>query len=67
MVFAGVSHLTFARTGGSTDLSQAGSGPDGMRDTLFPKEVRVGGVDKRELIRGLREHNVRLNEAAERQ
>ena len=36
-----------------------------MRDTLVPKEVRVGGVDKLELIRALREHNVRLNEAAE--
>ena len=36
-----------------------------MRGALVPTEVRVGGVEKPEMIRGLREHNVRLNEAAE--
>jgi hypothetical protein len=46
-------------------LSQSERSPECMSGTVVPKEVRVGGVDKRELVRGLREHDVRLNEAAE--
>jgi len=36
-----------------------------MRDTLFPSAVRVGGMDKQELVQALRGHNVRLNQPAE--
>jgi hypothetical protein len=36
-----------------------------MRDRLLPSAVRVGGMDKRELVQTLREHNVQLNQAAE--
>jgi hypothetical protein len=36
-----------------------------MSDTLLPSEVRVGGMGKLELLAALREHNVRLNQAAE--
>ena len=35
-----------------------------MRDTLFPSTVRVGGMDKRDLLQALREHKVQLNQAA---
>lgn len=34
-------------------------------DTPAPREVRIGGSDKGELVRALREHDVRLNPAAE--
>jgi hypothetical protein len=46
-------------------LSQTGNRPSLMRDTLLPRAVRVGGMDKRELLHSLREHNVQLNKAAE--
>jgi hypothetical protein len=36
-----------------------------MRDTRLPRAVRVGGMDKGDLVRALREHNVQLNGAAE--
>jgi hypothetical protein len=36
-----------------------------MRDTLLPSAVRVGGLDKRELLQALRDHKVQLNQAAE--
>jgi hypothetical protein len=36
-----------------------------MRDTLLPTSVRVGGMDKPELLQALRDHKVRLNPAAE--
>jgi hypothetical protein len=36
-----------------------------MRDTILPSAVRLGGMDKRELLQALSEHNVQLNQAAE--
>jgi hypothetical protein len=36
-----------------------------MRDTLLPGAVRVGGMDKRELLQALCDHKVQLNQAAE--
>ena len=36
-----------------------------MRDTLLPSAVRVGGMEKRELVQALSEHNVQFNGAAE--
>ena len=46
-------------------LSWTGIVPDGAPGTVPPKEARVGGMEKRELLRALREHNVQLNQAAE--
>jgi hypothetical protein len=34
-------------------------------DSLLPRSVRVGGMDKRELVRRLRERGVQFNQAAE--
>jgi len=36
-----------------------------MRDPSFPTSVRIGGMDKQDLLRALRERNVQLNRAAE--
>ena len=36
---------------------------DQVRDTLLPRAVRVGGMDKRELLQALRDQKVQLNQA----
>jgi hypothetical protein len=38
---------------------------DQVRDTLLPRAVRVGGMDKRELLQALRDQKVQLNQAGE--
>jgi carbamoylphosphate synthase small subunit len=40
-------------------------GPTCMYNTLLPRAVRVGGMDKRALVQALRERGVQLNQAAE--
>lgn len=39
--------------------------PDPMHDKLVPNALRIGGMDKSDLVRALRERNVQLNQAAE--
>jgi hypothetical protein len=36
-----------------------------VSDTLLPSAVRVGGMEKRELVHVLREYNIQFNQAAE--
>jgi hypothetical protein len=36
-----------------------------MRDPRVPSSVRIGGIDKRDLLQALRDRNVQLNQAAE--
>ena len=47
--------------------SQSVHGEPGLQvsDTLLPSAVRVGGMEKRELVQVLREYNIQFNQAAE--
>jgi hypothetical protein len=46
-------------------LSEKSRKPDCISGTVFPKQVRIGGMAKRALLRTLRDHNISLNKAAE--